>query len=439
MGYPKGFTGHIVSILFIFSFIRSLFADGGFFYDVETVGNSAESPNQRTLIIYDGSKETLILQVKYAGNVNDFAWIVPIPQQPEAGAITTTSDSIFQILHHYTQPRVVFGREGSKGWWMPGTRGIFNDSMVFEQGVTVWETLQAGPYEVAVLSGTSSQALVDWLNTNGFSYTNDAESVINFYIQKEWFFVASKVTVQGDLSKSNSAYQAGLPALKIAFPTDQPVFPLRISEISAASENEIELYVAAPHRMVSESYRTIAMDPDEVERKMEAQIAESEPGSVSGIACFFSRILDPAEPLQPEYNYESIFRDEIASDNQPTFAVEYAGGAYTSYDSVQYSRSGSFDGYFNEYFSPNIDFWITRFRTILSPDDMKADVTFIPDPNGDNWYSLWIHLDQEQSNPWSANVFVWPGFFLIPFAAFKRIRKNYWREWMLGILLLLMI
>ncbi|MCJ7811732.1 DUF2330 domain-containing protein [bacterium] len=439
MKYLQKYTYHIASILFVFLFFGSLFGDGGFFYNVETIGNSAESPNQRALVIYDGSKETLILQVKYSGTVDDFAWIVPVPHQPEADGITTTSDSIFQILHYYTQPRVVFGGDGNEGWWMPGERGVFNDSMVFEQGVTVWEMLQVGPYEVAVLSGTSSQALIEWLNANGYSYTDDAEPVIDYYIKKEWFFVALKVNVQDILSKSNSTYQSGLPALKIAFLSDQPVFPLRISEISAAPENEIELYVAAPHRMVSDSYQTITMDQEKVEEKIESQIAESEPGSVSGIACFFSRILDPAEPSLPEYDYEAIFRDEVNAHGEPTFVVEYAGDAYTIHDPVSYPRSGSFIGIFNAYFPPATVFWVTRFRTILSSDDMQDDVTFIPDPDGDNNFSIMVFPEPEHWNPWSASILIWPGFFLIPFAAFKRIRHNYWREWMIGVLLLLMI
>ncbi|MBN2031429.1 DUF2330 domain-containing protein [bacterium] len=438
MKYLQRLIGRIAVILFIFLFFGSLFGDGGFFYNAEVIGNSAESPNQRALIVYDGSKETLILQVKYSGTVSDFAWVVPVPQQPKADDITTTSDSIFQILHHYTQPRVVFGSDGNEGWWMPGQRGVFDDNMIIEQDVIIWERLQVGPYDVTVLSGSSSQALVDWLNANGFSFTDDAESVIDYYIQKGWFFVATKVNVQGDLSKPDSAYQSGLPALKIAFPSDQPVFPLRISEISSALENEIELYVAALHRMVSDSYQTVTTDREEVEKKMEAQMAESDPGSVSGIACFFSRILDPAESPQLEYDYESIFRDEVNAHPDPTFIVEFAVDAYALPDSLYHGR-GSFLGIFNEFYPALKVFWVTRFRTILSPDDMQKDVTFVSDPNGDNRHFLLIHLDQEQSNPWSASLLVWPGFFVIPFVTFKRIRKQYWREWIVCFLLLLMI
>ncbi len=434
----KEITKCIAFISFVVLFPISLFGDGGFFYDVETIGNSAESPNQRALIIHDGTRETLILQVKYSGTVNDFAWIVPVPRQPETGSITTTSDSIFQILHKYTQPRIITATKGGEGWWMPGSRGGFGDSVILEQGVTIWETLQVGPYDVAVISGTSSQALVDWLNANGFSFTGEAESVIDYYIQKEWFFVASKVNVQGNLSKSNSAYQSGLPALKISFTADQPVFPLRISEISSAPENEIELYVAAPHRMVCESYRTVIMDRDEVEEKMVAQMTEKEPGSTSGIACIFSRVLDPFES-QTEYDYETIFRDEVIACKEPIFIVEYAGDAWTVHDPVSYPGSGSFLGIFNGYFPPATLFWVTRFRTILSPDDMQKDVTFIPDPNGDQWHNLTIFIYREESNPWSASLFIWPGFFVIPFIIFKRIRKKYWREWIIGFLLLLII
>ncbi|MBN2031430.1 DUF2330 domain-containing protein [bacterium] len=438
MTHSRRIIGCIAIIAFIFLFFVPLFADGGFFYDIEIIGNSAESPNQRAIIIHDGIRETLILQVKYSGTADNFAWIVPVPRQPEANGITTTSDSIFQILHEYTQPRVyIRSEEYGSGGTMKGLDSYEN--VVLEQGVTIWEMLQVGPYDVTVLSGISSQALIDWLNTNGYSYSDDAESIIDFYIQKEWFFVASKVNVQENLSKSSSSYQSGLPALKISFYTDQPVFPLRISEISSASENEIELYVAAPHRMICDSYRTVTMDRDEVEEKMVAQKAERNEGFLSGMACFFSRILDPAE-TQLVYDYEVIFRDQITLDDRPTFAIEWAGRT-KAYDPVQYPDRGGFNGYFNGYFPPDTRFWITRLRTILSPDDMQADVTFVPDPDGDESVSLRIFPDQEQEhwNPWSASLLIWPGFFVIPFITFKRIRKKYWREWVIGLLLFLII
>jgi len=409
-----------LSILFV-SYPEHALADGCFFYDVERIGNSAEAPNQRAIIIYNGKRETLVLQVKYSGNVEDFAWIVPIPTLPEENSISTENDSIFKQLHDWTQPRVyrIKGDIEGYGW---GERGA--SEIIPGTEVQVWERLQVGPYEVAVLSGSSSQALISWLTSNGYPFPKEAGPVIDFYVQKKWYFLATRVQVQSPSSAPNSTYQAGLPALKMTFQTEKPVFPLRISELTSAEESEIELYVAAPHRMVCENYQTVAMDRDEVQRAIQKQIRDSKRASSPGIACACKRVMEPLDE-GPEYDYEAVFRSKLASYNKPTFLVEYAGG-------VGHYR---FNGYFSDYFAPNRYFWLTRFRSILSPSKMQDDVIFLPDPNGDKWLRLDISIRDSVPNPWSASVF---GIFLLPLFAFKRIRRRHTRELLLAILLLIM-
>jgi len=431
---PKNTFIHSVILYVLLFFSNRVFADGCFFYEVEQIGNSAESPNQRALIIYDGEKETLVLQVKYSGEVEKFAWVVPLPNLPEANTITTEDDTIFEEIHDETQPKVyrIFDRYG-KGYYLGGGGGEGDSELIPEVAVQVWERLQVGPYEVAVLSGASSQALIDWLATNGYDFPGEAHAIIDFYIQKHWYFVATRVHVASTLDKNNSSYQAGLPALKMQFQTDKPVFPLRISELTSANENEIELYVAAPHRMVCESYHTVAMEQEEVQRLIEKQIDENNANSSTGIACACDQATEPAQN-ETEYDYEAIFQDKIASFTKPTFIVEHATMQWTSYNPIEYPDHGSFNGYFNEYFSPGEEFWLTRLRTILTPSDMQEDVTFIPDTNGDEWFYLWIHIEDKISNPWSATLFNLSGIILLPFFALKKFRRRQWKELLMAIL-----
>ncbi len=416
---------------------RRVSADGAFFYDVEVekLGNSAESPNQRALIIHDGEKETLVLQVKYSGNVENFAWVVPIPVLPEENSITTDSDSIFQKLHEVTQPRL-YKIKGRDGWGKLGGGGDGPEDVaeiVPKMGIQVWERLQVGPYAVAVLSGSSSQALIDWLTSNGYHFPKEASSTVDFYVRKNWYFLASRVTVQSALPKSNSMFQAGLPALKMTFKTEKPVFPLRISELSSAKENEIELYVAAPHRMACESYQSAAMQRDEVQRLIEDQIDENKPSSSTGLACACKRVMDPGDE-EPEYDYEGIFRNKVASFDRPTFIVECAVSFYVFSDPYH----DTFHGYFKDYFAPDTHFWLTRFRTFLPPDGMQDDVTFIADPNGDEWLMLYVYIEEESPNSWSAAAISFPGIFMLPLFFVRKIRKRYSRQLTLSILLIIL-
>jgi len=409
------------------------FADGSFFYyKVEELGNPAESPNQRAFILHDGELETLILQVKYSGSVEDFAWVVPLPSLPEENSITTVNDSVFEELHNQTQPRLY--RSQGRIALMGGTwhyRHASSDVEV-EMEVEVWDKFEVGPYEVAVISGSSSLALIDWLNSNDFHFPDQAHTAIDFYIKKQWYFMATRVHVESIPQESASTYQMGLPALEVTFPTEKPVYPLRISELTSAKENEIELYVAAPHRMVCESYHTAAVDPEEVKDILEQQV-ESYRRASSTISCTCKDLLSPE--TKPEYDYETIFRDKLESFVNPTFMVETAQMFYT-YEQSVYDTEWHFYRYLNNFFPPDTTVWLTRFRTVLNPNSMHDDVTFVPDPQGDDWLFLQIEIQESAPNPWSALVFTFPAIFLLPLYSFRRIREHYRRGLMLSMLLI---
>jgi len=426
-------TVQILLLITILKFTPS-FGDGMFFYDTDYLGNNAESPNQRALIIFNGTRETMIIQVKYSGNVDRFGWVVPIPSLPDAEDITTVSDSIFYNLHQRTQPKVFWGNGAKYGRTIDSYNEVLEESDVEE-----WHNLSVGPYDISVLSSNNNQSLIDWLSNRGFSFPAEAGPVIDFYIQKKWYFVAVKVDVAagGDRSK-NSSYQAGLPAIKISFNTELPVFPLKISRLTSSSKNEIELYVAAYHRMICTSYATLAMEYKEVEKKLKEQISLFQTSGSSGIACACDRVFTPASD-DWELEYEPIFKERVASCSEPTFIVESAIQGYTSFDPLKYPEIGSFDGFFNDYFPTDTCFWITRLRTVLSPDQMNEDVIFTPDPSGDEWLNLEFFFMKSETSPWAAASFLFPMLLAVPVAVSKRLRREFWREFCVAILLSLII
>ncbi len=430
----------IILFTVLFIYFNTTFADGGFFpVDIEQVGNTAESPNQRAIVIHDGQKETIIVQVKYSGNVQNFAWVVPLPSLPEENSIQVESDSIFTLLHDRTQPKVYRLDRSKMG--RPHGGGFGNDGEELEdiQGtqVQVWHNLTVGPYEVNIISGQSIQALSDWLNKNGYNYSPTTDGILDFYIQKSWYFMATKVIVESQPNMNNSTFQAGLPALKITFPVEKPVFPLRISEISSAKDNEIEIYVIADHRMISDSYNTSAMDRNEVENLIKAQLEDAKSGGNTGVACACREVVNPIGGSSPKYDYESIFRKKLSSSGTRTFIVENASYGWTSWDYNQEPESGIFNGFFNSYFQEGSNFWITRLRTILTPQEMTNDVTFVPDPEGDEYLSLTVFI--EEYNPWIASTLGLPLVFLLPLVLSNRIRQRYWKHTLIIVIALYLI
>lgn len=417
--FSLGFYFPLILILILPKITHS---DGCFFRPSETIGNSAESPNQRAIIIHNENVETLILQVKYSGDVKNFAWVIPLPALPKNDFVETVDDSIFRLLHDYTQPKLY--RETNSVLGAKGGRGYSNDELdeFIETEVKVWNRLNVGPYEVAILSGTSSQLLTEWLSTNQFHIPDDAEEIIDFYIQKKWYFVAFRVDVQTQNDQKNSTYQAGLPCVKITFPTENPLFPLRISELSSAQNNEIELYVVAKHRMISNNYWTIQLDQNEVEKKLNDQV-RTQIDQTTGISYFCKDVVAPSE-TNIKFDYEKIFWEEVKSFSQPTLFVEYANDLYWYNEPMK----GSFEGYFNEYFPPDSlersKFWITRIRTILHPNQMKDDVIFIQDPDGDRSFRLGFIIETNSPNPWQVSKIGFMGILFIPLVFIRNKQKQ---------------
>src|SRR5437763_2640681 len=58
-------------------------------------------PAQKALIVYQRGVEDLYLNVRYSGEAEDFAWIVPTPSQPR---VTQASTKLFYDLGIFTNP-----------------------------------------------------------------------------------------------------------------------------------------------------------------------------------------------------------------------------------------------------------------------------------------------------------------------------------------------
>src|SRR6187455_3040117 len=73
------------------------------------------TPDQRALLTFDGTTETLVVETTLQGDGREFAWIVPLPAVPKVEASTT---GLFPTLEVLTSPRVEDDRLASD-WFVP--------------------------------------------------------------------------------------------------------------------------------------------------------------------------------------------------------------------------------------------------------------------------------------------------------------------------------
>ena len=63
-------------------------------------------PTQKAIMVYDAGREDLILQVKYEGPVDEFGWLIPVPNLP---TVQKGSMKCFYELSQYTQKHFEWG------------------------------------------------------------------------------------------------------------------------------------------------------------------------------------------------------------------------------------------------------------------------------------------------------------------------------------------
>jgi len=320
---------------------QASFGDGGF---VPQLAGSALSADQRAIVVFDDQQETLILQTAYEGDRSDFAWVIPVPKLLGAGNVSTVSADIFDELYWLTEPAAYGYRASHASCLMGCSSGSGPEQF---RSVRVWDTFQVDDYELTILSAAESSDLASWLDANAFAFPPDHQDELDYYVNSSWFFVAAKINPA--TREDNAALPPGagggygegteeMRPLCLSFTTDEPVYPLRISTVSTQSEVEVLLYVIAPHRMTAGNYNTA-----------DVRLSGDFPGGD------FSAY------------YEKEFRDNLSRAGVGSLLVEY---------------TGPFPGYLANAYSADLglgagEFYVTRLRSYLTPEEMQQDVNLV--------------------------------------------------------------
>jgi len=234
-------------MLFLLTMTPTLvLADGGFFPD--SMYHDLYETAQRAVILYGNSTECLILSVNFESDAENFAWVIPLPDKPE---IAVTDPELFFELSDFTAIEIPSPGFGCFGCLFDNGAGGGADG----DGVDVIEEQIVGPYATAILSATNATALADWLNANGYIFSEDGGEVVSEYIEKEWYFVATKINAIDEYT-GYALEHGAIEPIVLSFASDEIVYPLRISSLSTTNETlpEVLLYVLSDHIMVPEQY-----------------------------------------------------------------------------------------------------------------------------------------------------------------------------------------
>jgi hypothetical protein len=250
----------LIAFLYFLTFAitpLNLFADGCFVVPkfVWDKHKDINEPTQKAIIVHDAGREELILQVKYEGPLQEFGWLIPVPNLP---LVKKGSMECFYELSKFTQKNM-------EPHWQSAIISLSAGGKEAEPPVKVIEVKTVGAYDIAVLSTKDSAALENWLQEHRFAFPANAAGVIDGYVKQHWYFIAVKINLQrgSQVSTSEKLASGELHPLQISFASEHCVFPLKISSLNH-TPSEVQLYVLSPEPLVekqlfakslSENYR----------------------------------------------------------------------------------------------------------------------------------------------------------------------------------------
>lgn len=133
--------------------------------------------------------------------------------------------------------------------------------------VTILSVQRAGVFETTTIRGTRPQAILEWLESNGFAVLKSIEPVVHDYIKRGWVFVASKVQRTTAASAVTS-----LHPLAFTFATAAPVYPLKLTGVDNG-DCAVDLYIFGDQRAKASHFQATRCDrvannlPDEAGKR----------------------------------------------------------------------------------------------------------------------------------------------------------------------------
>jgi len=260
-------------------------ACGGVFCNAGPLPIPVEQNSER--ILFEVDPEGIIsttVEISYTGDPADFAWVVPVPSTPE---LEVVPEQVLNLIDAATAPQltgqgsvcrsVARGCSASPvasidpalhlgpsldaldaamlaptavlGCASSGLGGYGDDY----DPVQVEDIDRVGPYEPTVVSSDDPDALIEWLNTEGYFITESMEPYIAEYVTSGSKFLAMKLAPGTGVSD--------IAPIRMSYEGDAPMIPLILTAVGAEPEMAITAFVAADDRYQSGNYANLLMDP----------------------------------------------------------------------------------------------------------------------------------------------------------------------------------
>ncbi|MGE0000858.1 MAG: DUF2330 domain-containing protein [Fimbriimonadaceae bacterium] len=169
---------------------------------------------EQALIVWDDATKTqhFIRQASFQGKAGAFGFVVPTPSVPK---VYEADARLFQRLRDHVDQELDKRRQRVTGQLTPQAAASESTAHVIEQ-------YQVGDYLATIIQASDGDAMLAWLQENGFEHRPAMVPWFNHYTDKGWYFAALKFTRKPDSTREETS------AIRITFQTDKPFYPYKM-------------------------------------------------------------------------------------------------------------------------------------------------------------------------------------------------------------------
>ncbi|MBI5548320.1 MAG: DUF2330 domain-containing protein [Deltaproteobacteria bacterium] len=193
------------------------------------------SPNQKIIVTHREGVETYVFRPHFCGAAKDFGVILPIPSALTANPVLGKSE-LFDQLDDFSAPREECQPKESVGigCGSDADKGVDLAAQFPEEKpqVNVVDRGRVGAFEWALLQAVTVNAFTDWLDQNGFPHDSASQAIYQSYVDKQWYFVAFKVSADASAPPEGMKLCGDLGPIQLSFTAASPVVPSRIASLN---------------------------------------------------------------------------------------------------------------------------------------------------------------------------------------------------------------
>ena len=321
----------------------------------------------------DGSVLATV-EIKYNGDPQDFAWIVPVSGTPDFVGVAE-KDALL-LLDQATRPSIIPPTQlcsnppqapfnfGCQAEALSGSFPAADDDAFVggegegEGGVNVTEYPSVGPFDgIVVVEGGNPDVLVTWLRDHDYQVTEAMRPFIEQYTLEGYSFLATRLRADADVND--------MAPIQFHCPQPNPEIPLRLTAVAAEPDMGFTVFVVGPARYeLAPGYENVALPVDELQTSF----------GVTNYFALVSKKLDEAGGRG--FVTEGAF-DAATANNlvQSTFLGTEGEESARASLATQLLGDGSQQRF------------VTRFYARMSAEEMTVDPVFVPRTAGNETFS----------------------------------------------------